>query len=92
MSRETTYTIVLDYKGGTYISQASGESPEVALTKWANTINEQDLASWGLSRAEIARLSEDRPIPLENCLNVWSVSDSTKAGLMLVNIIATETA
>ncbi len=87
---QTIYTIVLDYKGGTYISQVSGESPEVALAKWANTATESDLATWRLSRPELARLLQGRLVPLENCLNVWSASDSTKAGLMLVNIIATQ--
>ena len=90
MNRKTLYTMVLEYKGGTYISQTSAESPEVALTEWANTISAQDLAGWGLSRAEITRLSEDGPVLLKDCSNVWCVTDSTKAGLMLVNIIATE--
>jgi hypothetical protein len=92
MSRETLYTIVLDYKGGTYISQSPAESPEAALTKWANAIGENDLVNWGLSRAEITQLPEDSPVPLKGCLNVWCVTASTKEGLMLVNIVATEAA
>lgn len=47
MSRETMYTMVVDYKGGTHISQVAGESPEEALTKWANTLSERDLTSLG---------------------------------------------
>jgi len=90
MRPERLYTMILEYKGGTYISQARAESADVAVSKWANAISDHDLASWGLTRAEIIRLANDNPIPLESCLNVWCATDSTKEGLMLVNIIATE--
>jgi len=91
MSDENLYTMVLDYKGGTYISQISSKSPEVAIKKWVSTINEQELANWGLTRSEATLLAKDNPIPLKNCSNVWCVQDSAKAGLMLLNIIATQT-
>jgi len=84
------YTIIFDYRGGTYISQVSGDSPGMALAKWESSISEGDLAKWKLARPELARLSQDSPVPLDRCLNVWSTSSSTKAGLMLVNIVATE--
>ena len=87
---KTLYTIVLDYKGGTYISQVSDESPQVALAKWATIITEDDLVTWKLSRSELTRLSQNKPVPLENCLNVWSASDSAKGGLILVHMIATQ--
>lgn len=90
MSLKILYTMVLDYKGGTYISQVSAESPEAAIANWAISANEQDLSSWGLTREELAQLSEDRPIPIENCLNVWCASDSAEGGLMLLNIVATK--
>jgi len=91
MSLKTLYTMVLDYKGGTYISQVTAESPEAALTNWVTSANERDLSHWSLTHQELAQLSEDRLIPIENCKNVWCASDSTESGLMLLNIVATET-
>ena len=57
----------------------------------AMAISERDLSSWGLTYQDVVQLSRNLPLPLENCSNVWCVSDSTKNGLILINIIATKT-
>lgn len=84
------YTIIFDYQSGTYISQVAAESPKAAIIEWATAAKEQDLSTWRLARAELAQLFESRPIPIENCLNVWCASGSTDGGLMLLNIVATK--
>jgi hypothetical protein len=84
------YTMVFDYKGGTYISQVAAESPRAAVIEWATAAKEQDLSTWRLTREELAQLFEDRPIPMENCLNVWCASGTTDGGLMLLNLVATK--
>jgi hypothetical protein len=81
--------MVFDYQNGTYISQVAAESPEAAIIEWAMAAKEQDLSTWRLTRAELAELYEEKPIPIENCLNVWCASGSTGGGLMLLNIVAT---
>jgi hypothetical protein len=83
------YTMVFDYRNGTYISQVAAESPEAAIINWATAAKEQDLSTWRITRAELAQLTEDAPLPIENCLNVWCASGSTAGGLMLLNIVAT---
>jgi len=83
--------MVFDYTGGTYISQVAAESPKAAIIDWAAVATEQDLSTWKLTREELAQLSEDKPSPMENCLNVWCASSSTDGGLMLLNIVATKT-
>jgi len=47
MSHLSLYTIILEYKGGTYISQIQSESPTAAVKKWSTTITEHSLAVWG---------------------------------------------
>lgn len=84
------YTIVLEYKGGTYISQIHSESPTAAVKKWSTIVTERSLAEWGLDRTDLVLLSADNPIPLENCVNIWCLSGSAKNRLMLLNVIATE--
>ena len=91
MSSKVLYTLVLDYRGGTYIAQEFAESPQEAVEKWAVAITEPDLSSWGLTKQAVIDLSKDFPLPLKNCSNVWCTSDSTQNGPMLLNIIATKT-
>jgi len=91
MSHFSLYTLILEYRGGTYISQIHGESPTAAVKKWATTITELSLAEWGLARTDLALLSDDNPIPLENCVGIWCLTGSAKNHLMLLNVIATAT-
>jgi hypothetical protein len=90
MSAKVLYTLILESGGGTYISQVTAESPQEALAKWAMTISQRDLSSWGITNQDVVQLSKDRPLLLENCINVWCVSASAKNGLMLLNIVATK--
>ena len=89
MKRTNLYTIFLEYKGGTYISQILDCSVEGALKQWADSINLETINSWGLSRDEVVQLCEDNPVLLKGCMNVWCVTATAKKGLMLVNIIMT---
>jgi hypothetical protein len=91
MSNLSLYTIILEYKGGTYISQVHSESPAAAVKKWSTTITEHSLAEWGLDRTDLVLLSDDNPIPLKNCMSVWCLTGSARNHLMLLNVIATAT-
>jgi hypothetical protein len=88
----TVFTFVLEYKGGTYISQTSGRSLAGAVADWARTRTEGDLTTWGLVRGDLKELVADTPVLLDGCQNFWCLSASTDKGLILVNIIATPTA
>ena len=91
MSYPSLYTVILEYRGGTYISQIHSESPGAAVKKWSSTITDDNLAVWGLDRADLVLLSDDNPLPLENCMNIWCLTGSAKNHLMLLNVIATAT-
>ena len=85
------YTFVLDYRGGTYIGQASGDSVTTALSQWISKISHEEIAKWGITQNELSEIARsDRPVPLDDCINVWCLSGSTKGGLALINVIATE--
>lgn len=92
MSELAVFTFVLEYKGGTYISQTFGPSLSVAIANWARTRTDRDLATWGLGRGDLNELVADNPVLLDGCRNVWCMSASTDEGLILVNIVATATA
>jgi len=92
VSKNTVFTFVLEYKGGTYISQSTGPSLGGAIAKWAKTRADRDLTTWGLVQDDLNEVAADTPVPLDGCRNVWCMSASRHQGLILVNIIATETA
>ena len=84
------YTIVLDYKGGTYIAQTRAESVTGAVSQWMFAIKNEDLAEWGLSRESLVKtLTLDNAVPVASCENVWCLSGSAQEALILVHVIAT---
>jgi hypothetical protein len=88
---EKLYSIVLDYKGGSYIAQLSGESHAVVLPQWIGILNDRDLDAWGITRSELVRIvRSEEPIAIDGCTNIWCVTGSAAKGLVLINIIATE--
>jgi hypothetical protein len=84
------YTMILDYRGGTYVSQVRSNSPITAVKKWAKRVSASDLNIWGLDRSDLGPLSTDDPVPLKNCQNVWCSSASARKKLLLLNIIGTD--
>lgn len=91
MTKNKLYTVVLEFGGGTYIAQVSGDSPGAALPDWLSRLHDEDLARWGTTRSELTSIIEsDPPSPIDGCLGVWCLTGSVKKGLVLINIIATD--
>lgn len=90
MNHNMLYTMILDYKGGTYISQVRGHSPTAALEKWVDRVTDAELITWTLKRSDLEGLCDENPVLLDNCISVWCVTRSTRKGLALVNIVATQ--
>jgi hypothetical protein len=91
MTKNRLYTVVLDYKGGTYVGQASGDSATAAVSRWVSRIRDEELVEWGITRDQLSRIARsDDAVPLSGCLNVWCLSGSINEGLVLINVIATD--
>lgn len=91
MTKTKLYTVILDYKGGTYIAQLSAASPLAVLPRWLSILKDADLAEWGSSRAELSKIiKSENVVPLDGCVNVWCISGSGKDGLVLINMVATD--
>jgi len=87
---ENLYTIILDFKGGTYISQVSHLSPIDAVCGWADTVSVEDAIAWRLDRSQLTTMvRRDNPIPITGCTSVWCVSGSIGEDLALINIVET---
>jgi hypothetical protein len=91
MTRGNFYTVILEYGGGTYITQVSGGSPSAALSKWEPGIPSQELAKGKMTlETLIAKARSSDLIPVDDCRGVWCTSFSTKVGLSLINVVVTD--
>jgi hypothetical protein len=90
MNKKKLFTLIMEHAGRTYISQVSGTSPSAAVLDWTAKISGKELHLWKITRSELRAISEDEPIPIRGCPGVWCISGSTREGLALVNIVATE--
>ena len=86
------FTFILEYEGGTYISQRRAENIGTALSLWVKAIVLEDLAAEASS--EVAQAFQDlegnRPVAVADLSNVWCVTSLNDSGLALLNIIQTE--
>ena len=84
------YTFVLEFLGGTYVRQACGDSPELALRGWLRAASQEDF-EWERHRLELLRaLGSNVAVPVEGCQNVWCLSGIAGEYLFLIHIIGTE--
>jgi len=90
--RMSLYTIILEFGGGTYVSQTSAASKESALSAWCNTIrtdkdfgpDSSRLAEEVEHEANAARLSL-----LDGLESAWSFTTLLNDRLILGHVIKT---
>jgi hypothetical protein len=75
------YTVVLDYRGGTYISQVNAGSVAGALKIWADALDIGAVARLGPQRKgeliddiKMQLSSGQPPAPLDGLVNAWCAS------------------
>jgi hypothetical protein len=86
------YTIVCEFRGGTYVSQVSATDEHGAIDAWTSyLVCNQPIprVSKHLAKAVAARISETAPIALDGLTGVWCVSAACGGDLMLANIVHT---
>ncbi|MBV6439132.1 MAG: hypothetical protein EPGJADBJ_00768 [Saprospiraceae bacterium] len=86
------FTIVCEYKGGTYTKQLRAESPTHAFEQWAGVFRNEDFLTAPEKKyfAEEVQysLSEGNLVALEGLQNVWYEGFSLGEDLLEVMIIA----
>jgi len=93
-TKHQLYTVFLEYRGGTYISQVRGSSPSAGLSEWSDQLSEKDLMEWSLDRGQLARIvAADNLVPLQDRVSVWCLSGvDDHDEQVLINIVATDDA
>ncbi|MCL2761570.1 MAG: hypothetical protein FWD70_08000 [Desulfuromonadales bacterium] len=89
------YTFVVDYQGGTYISQIENESdsPYNIFKDWVKTCDFLEIISKRINRNKLIdkiEKFEKVPLPLDNLNNVWCITLILLNKLALINIIKTD--
>jgi hypothetical protein len=96
--QDSLFTIVMEYRGGTYIAQVAAADAESALKRWANKINPIDIAYFGEARkAELVGAIDEwltdgqRAAAITGTCNVWCHTELIGGFLMSINVVATMT-
>jgi hypothetical protein len=86
------YTFVMEYAGGTYISQVKAPSPKSACVKGVQQIDLSEVSALGLRGKEslISQVKEESPVALVRLSNAWCKSALVRGGLVLINLVQTE--
>lgn len=86
------FTFVLDFRGGTYLSQVWATSLNQACRKWVQQLDTKDI--YGLDPKSIPRLMEQMleefPVTVNGVQNVWCMSALIRGQLALIHIIQTD--
>lgn len=67
------FTFYLDYRGGTYISQAYASTPELAPKIWAEQLQYKEVYGIGPKGKEclLKRIESEIPVPITGIKNTW---------------------
>lgn len=87
------YTFVMDYLGGTYISQVEAVNKEQARKIWIKKLEVKEIESFTIQdKEEILKhnFSDEDIIPLKEIKSVWFFRVETKNGNGYVNIVKTK--
>lgn len=90
------YTVVLEFDGGTYVSQVNARLAQHALAKWADCLDHEEVKGLGddgknALRDELAadaRVGQDL-VPVKGAKNVWSATALVRGKFALMNVVRT---
>jgi hypothetical protein len=88
------YTFIMEYLGGTYISQVRAANPRLAARTWAKTLDYNEVL--GMGETAKKKLTEEMlsgysdPVPITGVKHTWYCSALVRNKLMGINIVQTE--
>jgi len=90
--RELLFTFVVDYKGGTYVSQVPARTVRDAIKAWPKFANWRAMGirmSDSFEKRLQCGLSDEEPVLLDGATNVWCICPRLGRFMAIVNIVAT---
>ena len=90
------FTVVLEYDGGTYVSQVNARLAQHALAKWADALDPDDVKGLEVTgkSALVDELNADAKIgqdltQVKGVKNVWSATALVRGKFALMNVVRT---
>ncbi len=85
------FTMILEYRGTTAISQVRAPGAKTAVQKWTKAFDYGAVLGLGASGKKqlVEGFTREEPIPVKNTSNVWCATASGDGGMALLNIIRT---
>jgi hypothetical protein len=86
------YTFIMEYAGGTHVSQVTASSPKSACVKWAQELDVSQVSGLGQKSKEtlIEKMKAEAPTALSGLANSWCATALIRGELALINIVQTE--
>ncbi|MFD2717535.1 hypothetical protein ACFST9_02340 [Hymenobacter monticola] len=89
------FTIVMDFNGGTYVSQVRADDEIDALQAWSLNLNHKEISGLGekLKSQIISEIETDsevtKPVLLEGTINTWGTFFSIRGRKIFVHLVKT---
>lgn len=88
------FTVVVDFRGGSYVGQFEAQTPEAALLAWAASARAEKFnpgASGRLAKAvEQTIADENWPTALEGLANAWFAAAMVGTDMASIHVVRTE--
>jgi hypothetical protein len=88
MALMALFTLILEFDGGTYISQFRAPSVMHAVAQYpSHLLGNKKLCTLAIRRRLAEALSAEKPVSIEGVRNVWCCSASVGKRFALLNIV-----
>jgi hypothetical protein len=84
------FTLILEFDGGTYISQFRAASVVHAVAQYpSHLLSNKELCTLAIRKRLVEALSAEKPVAIEGVRNVWCCSAPVGKRFALLNIVGT---
>jgi hypothetical protein len=85
------FTVLMEFKGGTYLSQIRAPSPDAALEEWARALDAKNIEGMtaAIKRQFVEWLPEARPTAVAGLKSTWCSGFVSQTSSALVHIFRT---
>ncbi|MEA9412263.1 hypothetical protein [Flavobacterium sp. PL02] len=92
--RKHLYSFIMEYDGGTYITQVYATNEHEAMRVWLNTLDVKPIDSFtekDKKRLIMEDFVDENPILISGCKNIWNIGLRIRKNKMLamINIVKT---
>lgn len=86
------YTFLMQFRGGTYISQVESKNLSEATKSWVKQLNIEEIKYLGeKGKIEMIKEAENFELfALDTLKNIWFFCFRIKAGFIMVNVVKTD--